>query len=41
MKAKRLEPPDPYVDYEADPFWTLVEKGICVNSYSFCITRWE
>ena len=33
MKAKRLKPGDPgyrhpYVDYEADPLWPLIEKGI-------------
>ncbi len=33
MKTKRLKPEDPgyrhpYVDYEADPLWPLIEKGI-------------
>jgi hypothetical protein len=33
MKTKRLKPGDPgyrhpYVDYEADPLWPLIEKGI-------------
>ena len=33
MKTKRLEPGDPgyrhpYVDYEKDPLWPLIEKGI-------------
>jgi len=33
MKTKRLKPADPgyrhpYVDYEADPLWPLIEKGI-------------
>jgi hypothetical protein len=33
MKTKRLKPGDPgyrhpYVDYEADPLWPLIEKGV-------------
>jgi hypothetical protein len=33
MKTKRLKPGDPgyrhpYVDYEADPLWPLIQKGI-------------